>query len=186
LELRSNDQQTDFAERLIPVRGDALEHGDAVYEKVQWGRSEGDVKWKKWRVIRADGGSATVVSFDGPNRGNPHKKIKFGDLRMERQEQEPMSKPLTGKITGLRSVASGEAPSPRTERTVPPAAGDSQYEAWVEMGRGLVADVTGEQRGLAEQKAKILRDLDAIDGNHRKAIESLELDRAAREDEGRG
>lgn len=151
------DVTNGFASTLVPVKGEALERGDYVYEPIRFGQGPEHVKYNKYRVLEVERGCARVVDPDGKERP---KKIRFESLRIERTGSD------SGPQPPLSSVAK-----------------DDSYQAWLDMGLSLVDDIAEEQRSLAEEKAKILKDVESIDLTHKKRIEALEdeLARARRQ-----
>lgn len=164
-----------FAQDLIPVRGQTIERGDVVYELVRFGKGESDLKLKKLRVLETDRGSATVEPYDGTagEKRAERRKVQLANLRMERPAPTPKfdNPPRVKLVPPANDVPASSPKPPATPRTV---SGDDQFEAWAEMGRELLAGITGEISGLTEQLAKIKADLESVDARHRRTIEELE------------
>jgi hypothetical protein len=164
-----------FAQDLVPVRGQALERGEAVYEIVRYGKSDSDVKLKKLRVLDTDRGSALVEPYDGTpgERKAQQRRVQFTHLRMEPRAEAKLD---TRPRVKLVPAASETLPATKPAPAVAPKTSDSdgQFEAWKEMGLGLVADIKRDIATLGEQHAKISGDLEALDTRHRRTIEELE------------
>lgn len=169
----------DFASNLVPVRGTELERGDFVYEHIQWGTRAGDVKWAKLRVLKTVRAAAQCEFCDGAREGQSI-TIPFHRLRMEPKPEETG----THRVRLVKSAPVSEPPPPR-----PAASSGQDFDALVEMGRDVLGNLAREQAGLEKEQAKLARDVEAIDANHRTTIEALEKElidaRRAHEDDRR-
>lgn len=161
------------APTMVPVKGDALERGDVVYEPIRWGQGPDQVKYKKYFVLTVLRGAVRVQ--DEERRDQP-KKIRFADLRMER---------APAPVVTLASRALPPPPAPPSPSLPPPTSPKpaDDYQALLDMSRAVVDGLAKEQRDLIEEKATIQRSADTLAANHRKRIEALEgeLARAHRE-----
>lgn len=176
----------DFASSLVPVRGQELSRGDTVYELIQWGTRAGDVKLSKLRVIRTVRAAAQCECCDGAREGQ-HVTIPFHRLRMEPKPEAAPSDTGTHRVRLVKSAPVSEPPPSPVPR--PAASSGQDFDALVEMGRDVLGNLAREQAALEKEQAKLVRDVEAIDANHRKTIEALEQElieaRRAHEDDRR-
>lgn len=158
----------DFVSRLVPAKDAALEYGDTVYFQHRFGNRPEDVAYRKRRVVEVNRGGVKVVDPGAPGRPVI---IAKGQLFVERAEVE-----VTHRRPPSASTL-GNPPQPRA--AAPRVDDDNQYSAFLDMGRGLVEEIKGRLRGLAEQRANAMRDLDALDDTHGKRVAALESQLAA-------
>lgn len=164
----------DFVANLVSVKPGSLERGDTVYEIVRWGNREGDYKYKKLKVIDSDGGTASVVDFDA-KPGGMSRKIRYAELRMEKPPERPKKAPSAQVVRAVatrRTEANNVAMKP---------IGDD-FQAWLEIGRGLVGEMEANRSSLDEKKSALERELARIDAEHCAHIEQLEAALAATRD----
>lgn len=160
-----------FAARLVPMKeADDPERGDTVYEQTRFGSRPEDVRYRKRRVLEVNRGGVKVVDPEGNVRSATI--VAKGRLFVER---EPESQdPPTATHRNPPPSASGNQRAAGSVSQSAQRAQDEQYAAWLDMGRGLVAELDGTLTGLAEQREKLLRDIDAIDETHARRIGQLE------------
>lgn len=162
----------EFEKTLVPARGEALERGDYVYETVRFGKGPNDVKYKKLRVLKTDRGTATVVPAEGPSGHLNEKKIRLSDLKMEKPDA-PSSLPSPSPAADAAADRIGEQFRARI-LAKQPGEPDSQFAAWLEMGRGLLGDVDAEESALREERAAVELRLHEIDTRYKGYIEKAE------------
>lgn len=165
----------EFLASLIPLEPGAVERGDFVYELIRFGIGEKAVKANKLRVIEVERGCCAVVRADGEQRGRP-RKIRFNDLRMEKPTAAT-APAVTHKIAMPKiniSVPPGADAKALAEVARATFAPVSEVDAWLEMGRGIVAGIERERTELADQRAKAEADVERVDSVHRANIERLE------------
>jgi hypothetical protein len=152
----------EFSANLVSVTHGSLERGDAVYELVRWGKGANEVKYKKLRVIDSDRGTATVVDFDA-KPGGVSRKIRYGDLRAEKRV-ETSKTPV--KLARVHDIAPVDDQRPKP--------GGDDFQAWIEMGRGLVRDVDSERSRLSARREDFEKYIERIDAAHMEQVKELE------------
>jgi hypothetical protein len=175
--MTSHHHNVDFSDTLVPVRGQALEKGDTVYEVSYPHGPDKPAKLRKCRVLDT---MRAAVRCQCEGESKP-RTIPFTHLRME----------LPAKPVSVRPVRASEpartpdAPKPTTPPATPPATApvsaravgastDAEFEAWAEMGGGLIEKLRTGLQSDEEALSKLVVELEKIDAQHRADIEALE------------
>lgn len=163
-----------FEQTLVPVKGEQLERGDTVYERVQWGTRPGDVKLNKLRILGTLRSAARCEIADGTRRGQPV-TIPFDKLLMEPKPDTTQTRVKLVKPSPPSEPPPAAKPEPRAPR---PDSGQD-FDALVEMGRDVLCKLEREEQSLEAEHTKIAHDVEALDANHRAHIEALEAELVA-------
>ena len=162
----------DFVSSLVQLRDQELARGDIVYERVAWGESEQQTKLNRLRVLRVDRAAAFCEYFD--KRRKP-RLIPFHELRMEPKASISQPPPPPQTQPRMRLIRPPAASEPAPAASAPTrSTRQSDFEAWLEMGRGLIDDADLEKPELEAQLIGVQDELAALDEHHRVRIASLE------------
>lgn len=150
----------------VPYRG--LERGTVVYERVRHGMRNGHTKWNKARVVDSNR-SAVRIRFEADGRET---MMSYADLYYEPPAPAPAPS---------RTVTSSEPPPAPAQQ--PRTGSDDEYQAWMAMGRDMLAAIDRQRTATESDLRDVATQLDQIDAAARKRIEALEgeLVRARRE-----
>lgn len=156
--------QPDWEQTLerVPHRG--LRKDDIVYERVRHGQSNGHSKWNKARVV--DSNHAVVrVRFEEAGR---EAMMRYSDLFWE------PAPPVTKSRTVVQPLEREPLSEPQQPRQL--GTSDDEYRAWVAMGQDMLASMDRQRTSTETELRDVASQIDAIDLNARRRIESLEAE----------
>lgn len=158
--------------KLVRIRSpEELERGDTVVEVVRFGASAVHCKYNQYEVLEVLRQAVRCRPI-ASSRKEPV-SISFSRLHRHAKDQ-PMPRPSTPKNDPAPSVAL--VPPPPREAPAEPVSAPSgdALEAWLDMGRELVADIDRERAGALASVDQVQHQLEQIDSVHRRRIEQLE------------
>jgi hypothetical protein len=181
---KGGDVMASLEESLVQLKdGSLVERGDIVYERVDHapaGAAQRQISWKRWKVMETDRATARVQNPDGPGRPT---KILFKHLWREKEPEDVQPKPFNAPRLVITKPASPTALPSATQAPVKteaparsPSNVDSELEAWLDQGKGLLRDVERRENEVAEQILGIDLDLERIDNRYRPLIEKAQAE----------
>lgn len=168
------------ASKLLPIKHpNDVERGEHVYEMTRFGIAEHHVKFNEFEVLEVLRQAARCRPVDSQRKA----PISIPFARLRRLPKDPMARPKTASTESAAAPVVMVPPPPR--ETTTQAAGDA-FGAWLELGRGLVAELGSDLSAANASAAQVAAQLDNIDAVHRRRIEQLEAELlAAKQDHAR-
>lgn len=180
------DENSEF----IKISGpEEIEPGDIVYEVVRYGTGPKDVRYNEHKVLGVERGALRAARLDAKGRVQHPIKLSFHALVRKRPVVEESPSPRTQVITpgvvrrigqrqsGVTKKSAIVTPPPKaSEQTAQPSA---DFAAYLEMSREILSSARRELHALAEKRAIVAAEIEAIDARHKRQIEALETQIAA-------
>lgn len=148
-----------------------LEPGDSVYEVVQFGQNETDVKYNELRVMSIERKAIVALRQAGPRGGRPI-KLPFSALVMRVPAVEPRaSNAIVATVPKRAHAILRSVPEPVAVAIVPQK--PDAFAAYLELSEGFLQELRLELDGLDDEKAELEKERDELETNYRQEVDKL-------------